>query len=100
MGLDLVFNKADAVAAGLVTKICPRGSASEIAEAIEEGDLQYIEYLKREITLIQVPLVFDGWWLDGGSDPNQIVVRANKWGQSYGPLTEWLKSKNIVWSEF
>ncbi|MEL0169832.1 MAG: hypothetical protein VW877_17065 [Pseudomonadaceae bacterium] len=34
----------------------------------------------------------------GGKD--SFVIAANKWGSTYGPLTDFLKAKGIEWDEF
>ena len=38
------------------------------------------------------------WVNDEGLDT--YIVRANKWGRTYKPLTEWLTYNAIEWSEF
>lgn len=98
MGIDLCFNKQAAIAAGLITETRQRGSEYEVQLAIDDGGSSYVDYLRQYATFIQVPN--RDWWLDGGTDPEQIVVRANKWGDSYAPLTDWLKANGITWGEF
>lgn len=99
MGLDIAFDRAAALAAGLQTSRARNGTDIDIAEAkAAEDDPAYIEYLEREEEHIHVPYTGKHVTNDG-VDPH-IVVRANKWGQVYGPLTTWLKANNIEWSEF
>lgn len=105
MGLDIAFNRAKALSAGLILEQVANGTEEDIriaeAQAKESDssfDREYIAWLKRVETCVVVPnanhLVQD----DGiGED---IVVRANRWGNTYAPLTEWLKSNGITWSEF
>ena len=38
------------------------------------------------------------WVNDEGLDT--CIVRANRWGMTYKPLTEWLTYNAIEWSEF
>lgn len=99
MGLDIYFKKQAAIAAGLVTDTRQRGTQAEIERTLEySGADWYYEDLKKLTTFIQVPT--KDWWLDGGSGEIHIVVRANKWGDSYAPLTKWLEANNITWGEF
>lgn len=98
MGLDIAFNRAAAIAAGMELVKALNGTDEEITRAKEiGGDDDYVKYLERKDEFIKVPgtemLVHNG-----GVDA--IVVRANKWGRVYGPLTTWLKANNIEWSEF
>ena len=99
MGLDIAFNRKAAIKAGMVVERQSCGTEIEIADAKRNfpEDTEYIEYLKQTCEVIRVP----GSTLmeNGGVDPD-IVVRANKWGRNYEPLTQWLKANNIKWSEF
>lgn len=98
MGLDIAFNKAAAIAAGLKLSKSINGTEQSIAIAKSCGDdPEYLAWLQKEIELVHVPgteFVTD----NGGVD--DIVIRANKWGQIYAPMTTWLKANNIEWSEF
>lgn len=100
MGLDIAFDRKKAVAAGISMKMIPNGDAESIAraEADECPDPDYIAWLKAEELCVQVPGM-EGWVSDDGVG-TEIVVRANKWGQVYGPLTAWLRANNIQWDEF
>lgn len=99
MGLDIAFNRKAALEAGLVIKTLDNGTEDEIAEAIQDDlGAEYIEYLRGQTNCIVVP---DAEHLvaDDGCEEN-IIVRANKWGHTYAPLTAWLTANNITWTEF
>ena len=94
MGLDIAFNRQQAVEAGLIIEMIAReGNYSE------DDDPEYIEWCKSVVECIQIPNR-DHFVENDSADELSIVVRANKWGHSYDPLTTWLKSNNIKWSEF
>ena len=100
MGLDIAFNRAQALKAGLVlTEPKPRGTEEEIQDAEMRDDASYIQYLRTEEVLVQVPGTTGHYVSDDGPETT-IIVRANKWGSTYEPLTKWLIEKNIKWSEF
>lgn len=99
MGLDLYFNKQKAIAAGLRLVTETNGTAEEIARAKQQtdADADYLDWLKEECQVIDVPnSEYRVVAIDCGDD---LVVRANKWGNVYAPLTTWLKSKDISWDE-
>ena len=105
MGLDIAFNRAKAIAAGLVLKKDTNGTEEDIrrveARSQEKNshyDQGYIDWLKEDVTLVAVPNT-NHYVQDDGLG-SLIVVRANRWGSTYAPLTQWLKQHNIVWSEF
>lgn len=114
MGTDVSFNRQQAEAAGLVTKVMQNGSQQEIegqkqtlkslwyesdSHDIFGDEERHLAYLQREDLYIQCP--GRGVWLHSGRyDSDTICVTANRWGDSYAPLTKWLKSHNIEWSEF
>lgn len=100
MGLDIAFDRKKAVSAGIVMKMIPNGDAESIAraEADECPDPDYIAWLKAEEPCIQVPGM-TGWVSDGGGK-DDFIVRANRWGFVYGPLTDWLRANDIQWDEF
>lgn len=99
MGLDIAFNREKAIAAGLVLYKDTVGTAESIAQASDEDgyDAGYIEYLTREREYVRVPNCDYSVENDGITD---IIVRANKWGRTYAPLTQWLTENNITWTEF
>lgn len=98
MGLDIAFNREKALAAGLKVRMVVRGTEDDIAKAKAEGEDQfYIDYLSKPTECIEVPGTD---FLTDNDGVDSIVVRANKWGRIYEPLTTWLKANNIEWSEF
>ena len=101
MGLDVSFNRQQAIDAGLELFVDYNGTEEEIAavkaDVQDSMDEAYLEYLQREQEFIRIPST----GLIAANDGVQtIVVRANKWGLLYEPLTKWLKANNIDWSEF
>jgi hypothetical protein len=103
MGLDISFNRAAADAAGIETTTLRNGDNAQIIDVligrlinggIFEGD-DYLAWLLEEQLCLRVPGT--GWISDGGID--EYIVRANKWGYVYGPLTEWLSLNGIKWDE-
>lgn len=94
MGLDVAFNRAQAVAAGMEFKSIPNDGKFDD----EDDDADYIAWCKASTDCIKVPST-DYYVADDGVGDN-ICVRANKWGTSYAPLTAWLTKHNIEWSEF
>jgi hypothetical protein len=100
MGLDLGFNRQAAVDAGLELACVPNGKADDVAEAIASSqDPEYIEWLREFSDCIVVPDT-DGMLTAESGIGTDIVIRANKWGRVYGPLTRWLKANGIEWHEF
>ena len=108
MGLDIRFNRKQALAAGLKVKTMRNGSDEDIAiqEASQYDDPEYLAWLKREDEVIEIPdAALNSWgqprYTDSGSSPDHehFSIRANKWGSIYEPLTNWLKANNIEWSE-
>ena len=103
MGLDIHFNKEQAINAGLVIAIMPNGTAEEIAEetASEYADQEYIAWLAQERQFIQVPNCNPVFYTEAqDSEQGDLIVRANKWGRVYAPLTDWLLANKIDWLEF
>ena len=107
MGLDVRFNKAKALEAGLILEIKRRGSLRSIAEfkalpAVEK-DPEYLKYLLNPVSIASILCDVNRGWtsfeVDGYAD-EYLFVRANKWGNLYAPLTEWLASHHITWDEF
>jgi hypothetical protein len=98
MGLDLMFNKKRATKAGLIIKRERNGSQEEVRDALAIGDVGHATWLKKEERIFQVPGCDHFVRCDTiGSD---LIVRANPWGRTYKPLTEWLKKHNIEWREY
>lgn len=104
MGLDVSFNKELAINAGLITTIMTNGTAEEIEQAKLDPDCvdhYYIAWLEQEHLHIQVPGCEPVIYVDATDDcDGNLIVRANKWGRVYGPLTEWLLENKIEWMEF
>jgi hypothetical protein len=100
MGLDVAFNRQAAIDAGLHFETLTNGTEDDVAyfSALPDADPEHLAWLKESTTCIQVPgqdyYVAD----DGGAE--DVVVRANKWGRTYLPLTLWLKANGIEWTEF
>jgi len=100
MGLDISFNREQAIAAGLKLRKSAGLSWEEARERAKDGngvDLDYAKYLTQDREYVEVP---DRDFLVENDGISSIVVRANKWGRTYEPLTQWLKANNIQWSEF
>ena len=98
MGLDISFNREKAIAAGLVLSQMANGTEDSIAEAqSQHDDTGYLEWLMRIEEVVHVPGTNMVTTNDG---VDAIVIRANKWGSIYGPMTTWLKANNIEWTEF
>lgn len=102
MGLDISFNRKAAVAAGLVISKDCNGDAATIAFAKSDPDCDpaYLAWLQREDEFIEVPNAGLFVSSDGFPDSEYLVVRANKWGRVYAPLTQWLQANNITWGEY
>jgi hypothetical protein len=99
MGLDITFSREAAIAAGIQFKDIPNGSPADIQDAIDIGAAQdYLEWLREVPSYIAVPTT-DFFVIDDSGDPTRICVRANRWGRTYHPLTEWLRLHNIEWTE-
>ena len=100
MGLDISFNRSEAVKAGLEIVQVPHGTPEEIAREIEtpDGNPRYMKWLMESSSHIKVPGT-DLVVKDDGPDTH-ISVRANYWGPVYEPLTDWLRANAILWSEY
>jgi hypothetical protein len=79
MGLDVAFYRKQAISEGMKSKVERNGTDEDIDRFIRVPGMNH-------------------WVEDVGVD--QVIVRANKWGHTYEPLTNWLKVNNIGWSEF
>jgi len=103
MGLDISFSRKEAIEAGMETSAMRNGSDESIRKAerdIAEGvldDGDYVKWLYEVQQVVRVPGM-EHWVHDEGLDT--CIVRANKWGSTYKPLTEWLTYNTIQWSEF
>ena len=98
MGMDLYFNKQQAIDAGLKFSITePRGSAQEIQDAECTGDASYVEFLRQCPEVLKVPNAEH--YVEVVVLEDNIAVRANPWGPTYAPLTRFLEQHNIPWVE-
>lgn len=99
MGLDIRFNRSEALAAGMEVRTVRNGDDHDIQIAQEyESVPGYVAWLQESSECVIVPSTGALVTNDGIGDT--IVVRANKWGRNYLPLTLWLKHHNIEWDEF
>ena len=94
MGLDISFDRKKALDAGLM--LVQTVNDPEPGEHMADN-ADYLKWAAEPIECVMVPgcnhmVVNDG--------VNGIIVRANKWGITYAPLTTWLKANNITWDEF
>ena len=92
MGLDVSFSTKLALQAGLKITI----GYNDYADLREDG---YDDAKDELCYVMEVPYA-PSRLVDADVMLENIVVRANKWGETYGPLTTWLKDNNIPWSEF
>ena len=114
MGLDISFSSEHAVEMGLVVRTETNGTPQEIAIALEEERVEgpgywetsRREWLQKEVQVIEVPnadhcvQAGEGWSVTpDGTETDIFFVRANHWGNTFAPLTEWLDSHGISWDE-
>lgn len=107
MGLDVAFNRKQALDAGMKVVNMPNADEDYIAEAVQiyddssdPSDIRYLNYLKSEGEYLKIEGCDHFVENQGSSNSENFIVRANRWGNTYAPLTAWLLSKNIQWSEF
>lgn len=99
MGLDISFDRSEAVAAGMEFKTVRNGDDHDYQIAQEyDSDPAYISWLQESSECVIIP--FTGALVANDGIGDTIIVRANKWGNNYLPLTRWLKYHNIEWGEF
>lgn len=99
MGLDISFDRNKAFAAGMRFKIVPNGTEDDLRRAhLYDESADYIQWLQESSECVIIPFTEAFVTNDGVGD--RIIVRANKWGRNYLPLTLWLKHHNIEWDEF
>ena len=93
MGLDVSFDGKKAVDNGMLVELYRPGYLDEI-------NADYPASARNFMYLLHVPdsggICTDVEITDDGS----FIVRANKWGHVYEPLTTWLKQHEIEWGEF
>lgn len=93
MGLDIVFSRKQAEEAGIEIKIIPNDGIYD-----DEDDADYVAWCKANSECIKVPNT-DHYVVNDSAGTENFMVRANKWGTSYYPLTQWLEANNINWIE-
>lgn len=98
MGLDISFNKEAAVKAGLVLEEGQRGTEEAVERTRKAGDKDYLGFLTETCTFMTIP-DYD-YCTEASVFEERVIVRANKWGRLYGPLTAFLKANDIPWEEF
>lgn len=106
MGLDVSFDLSKARKAGIVEfKYMSNGSPESIASAKEANeDPDYIAWLEEaplHLRLATNDLFISNpfGWANCEVYGGDVIVRANKWGSLYAPLTERLQRAGITWSE-
>ncbi len=111
MGLDITFSRQEAIDRGLTFEMARNGSDEQIKEyeaaravhgalAGEYFDEDYYDWLTTEIELINIPHTSISLVNGGTPTSRACVVRANKWGPAYLPLTTWLKINRVEWQEW
>jgi hypothetical protein len=90
MGLDVSFNTKKALEAGLVIK--------RVYEC--RAGWRKNGYIGPDVILDVLEVPGTDICVEADVMVENIVVRANKWGRVYEPLTYWLKTKDIAWAEF
>ena len=95
MGLDIAFDRILATDAGMEFDNIPNSDRTEFDA---DEDPEYVAWCQASTPCVRVPGM-DFWAADDGAG-DHIVVRANKWGRTYAPLTAWLTANNIPWTEF
>ncbi len=104
MGLDISFNKEQAVKAGMSLSTERVGTDAQIAEArkLGDGDSDYLNHLLEEEIFARISeyafffTVNESAEIDGTIT---LFARANKWGNLYKPLTNFLTKHGIEWDE-
>ena len=98
MGLDITFDRTKAVKAGIKFETLPNATPEQIEAAKDDPDEGYQEWLASSQQCIEVPGF--GHFVSDDGVGDFITVRANKWGRTYKPLTQWLVNNNIEWDEW
>lgn len=94
MGMDIAFNREKAIAAGLelITEARDPDGAK-----LWPDDPEMQAFCNEVVTYVKVPVVE---LLTEACGTDDIIIRANKWGSVYHPMTDWLKAHDIIWVEF
>ena len=98
MGLDITFDRTRAQEAGIKFETFPNASPESIEASKDDPDKNYQAYLASSTRYIEVPN--SGHFVADDGVGDFITVRANKWGRTYEPLTQWLVNNNIDWEEW
>ena len=98
MGLDLGFTSKVLKLNGVETMTDTNGSEQDAVEAEKNEDYGYANWLRTEELYFKVPNMEH--WVQYSAWEDKIAIRANKWGSTYTPVTEFLTKHNISWSEF
>lgn len=104
MGLDISFNKEQAVKAGMELSTKRIGTNVQIYKArkLEDGNSDYLKYLLEEETLASFAEYDHFFAVSEGTDQDGntiLFAGANLWGNLYEPLTTFLRTNNIEWGE-
>jgi len=106
MGLDITFSRQEAIDCGFTFEMARNGSDEQIKEYLAEAEREeyydegYYDWLHTEIELINIPHTSISLINDGTTTSQNCIVRANKWGPAYLPLTTWLKINRVEWQEW
>lgn len=85
MGMDISFLRIPALQAGLIV------------------ERRWDHDISREVELLRVPQMIreDGpFYVENDGTDGRIIVRANEWGPTYVPLTQWLIKNAINWETY
>ena len=98
MGLDIAFDRNEAIAAGMDVKHERNGSDGAIQEELTllnegNGDARHLAWLQEHTTIVKLPNI--DWWLVDGGNKTETVVRANRWGDSFAPVMAFLTMNKI-----
>ena len=106
MGLDIAFNKWCADDAGIETTTFLNSNNDQVVDELIHrlingcftyGD-DYFDWMLDITICIRAPGM-DHWVAQDGLGDVDYIVRANKWGITYYPLTTWLEQEGISWVE-
>jgi hypothetical protein len=105
VGLDIKFNLSAAVIAGMAIRTETIGDKEAIAMAEKEyaenaypTAKEFLDWVSSTILVATIPEYIESFVVDAFE--NDAVIRANKWGSLYKPLTSFLEVNNIPWEEF
>ena len=101
MGLDIAFSTKAALDAGAEISLyrpdyMDEMNADIIATGGKPANFEYLMKIEHQWSGRDD----DSHFVQVSVNNDNICVRANKWGNTYTPLTAWLKQNDIEWSEF